>query len=467
MKRSELLFTAIKPPFDYSALIAAAIVAYSLRYLPSVQSIRPVAFDLSFSDYFSLSLVIAVGWIIIFALTGLYSVSGFKKVREELARVFVASSAGLALILAVMVFSRYLFDSRFIILTAWALAIIFVSVERLIIQFIKRQSYRFGFGVHRVAIIGDDTVAAHLVAEFTDNPTLGYRVVEKIVDLNQAALDRLIEMAKADAIDEVIQIRPNLNAERTIELIDFCQDYHLDFKYCADLLGTQLINLDVTTYGGMPIVEVMRTRLSGWGRIYKRIFDLIGSTLLIIILSPVMLIAAVAVKLGSAGSVFFCYQRIGQNGKPFTYFKFRSMIQDAHKFRFDPEFVAKHENVRDGTPMMKFKDDPRITPVGKFIRRFSIDELPELFLVFIGKMSLVGPRPHEVEEVDKYQRHHKKVLSIKPGITGLAQVSGRSDLNFEEEVKLDTYYIDNWSMGLDLQILIKTPLAVFKRRRTD
>ncbi len=115
--------------------------------------------------------------------------------------------------------------------------------------------------------------------------------------------------------------------------------------------------------------------------------------------------------------------------------------------------------------MIKLKDDPRITRVGKFIRRWSFDELPELFNVFIGKMSLVGPRPHEVEEVDKYERHHKKVLAIKPGITGLAQISGRSDLSFEEEIKLDTFYIENWSMALDLWILVKTPIVLLKKRK--
>ena len=122
-------------------------------------------------------------------------------------------------------------------------------------------------------------------------------------------------------------------------------------------------------------------------------------------------------------------------------------------------------NIRDDGPMVKIKDDPRITRVGKFIRRFSIDELPELFLVFIGSMSLVGPRPHLPEEVAKYQRHHKKVLTIKPGITGLAQVSGRSDLSFEEEVKLDVYYIENWSLARDIRILLRTPMAVLRHRQ--
>ncbi|MFA4871506.1 MAG: sugar transferase, partial [Patescibacteria group bacterium] len=130
-------------------------------------------------------------------------------------------------------------------------------------------------------------------------------------------------------------------------------------------------------------------------------------------------------------------------------------------------FLKEHQNLRAGSPMMKFKNDPRITRSGKFIRRMSIDELPELFNVFIGKMSLVGPRPHEVEEVQKYQAFHKKVLTIKPGISGMAQVSGRSDLNFDDEVRLDIWYMENWSLKLDMMILFKTPLAVLKKRRAD
>lgn len=128
--------------------------------------------------------------------------------------------------------------------------------------------------------------------------------------------------------------------------------------------------------------------------------------------------------------------------------------------------LAKFNQRGDG-PMVKIANDPRVTRVGRFIRRFSIDELPELFMVFVGKMSLVGPRPHLPEEVEKYQRHHKKALTIKPGITGLAQISGRSDLSFEDEVKLDAYYIENWSLWLDLVILIKTPMAVLRPRKAE
>ncbi len=466
MKRSELVFTAVKPPLDYLALIFAALTAYLLRYFPTVQKIRPVIFDLPFKEFFSVSVAVGAGWVLIFALAGLYGITGQKKIREELARVFVACSAGLALVLAVMVFSRYLFDSRFIILASWFLAFIFVSLERLIIHLIQRLAYKIGFGVHRIIIIGNSKVANQLTKEFSTKPSLGYRIIGQYPFFDSQTRQIITPLAKNDQFDEIIQINPNANIEQTTDLLDFITEHHLDFRYSADLLGTQLTNLEVTTYAGTPVVEVKKTRLDGWGRIYKRFFDIIGSLILIIITSPIMLITALAIKLDTPGPGLFKYKRIGQYGKPFTYFKFRSMLKGSHQLRFDSTFLAKQQNLRAGSPMMKFQKDPRITKVGKFIRRFSIDELPELFLVLIGKMSLVGPRPHEIEEVQKYQRHHKKLLAIKPGITGLSQVSGRSDLDFEQEVKLDTYYVENWSLGLDLMILLKTPGAVIKRRKT-
>lgn len=153
--------------------------------------------------------------------------------------------------------------------------------------------------------------------------------------------------------------------------------------------------------------------------------------------------------------------RIGEGATPFHYFKFRSMKQDTHWQRYKE--LAKHD-LRKGDPLVKIKADPRVTHVGKIIRKWSIDELPELVLVFLGRMSLVGPRPHLPEEVEKYKPHHRQVLAIKPGITGMAQISGRSDLDFDEEVRLDIWYIENWSLWLDLSILLKTPLAVVTHR---
>jgi len=467
MKRSELLFATVTLPLDYVTLVLAALAAYFVRYLPAIQNIRPVVFNLSFKDYLPIVLVTAIAWLVIFALTGLYAIGGTRRIGEELSKIFVACSAGLALVLAIMVFSRYLFDSRFIILAVWFLSIISISSERLFVRLIQRLAFKFGVGVHRVVIIGNGLIAQNLLAEFKHRPMLGYRVVEQLSEFNEASATQLQAMISGDKFDEVIQVNPNISREQTSALIDFADENHIVFKYTADLLGTQLANLDIRTLAGTPIVEVKRTRLDGWQRIYKRVFDILFSLVFIILFSPIMILTALAIKLTSRGPVFFKYKRIGQYGRPFTYFKFRSMIKDAHQYRFDQEFLARQQNLRQGSPMMKFKNDPRITKVGKFIRRWSIDELSEFFLVLIGRMSLVGPRPHEVEEVARYQKHHKKVLTLKPGMTGLAQISGRSDLDFEAEVRIDIYYIENWSLSLDLQIIFKTPWAIIKRRRTE
>ena len=467
MKRSELIFATITLPLDYLALILAALTAYFIRYWPVIQKIRPVIFDLPFKDYFSIASGSALVWLIIFVLSGLYSIGGTKRLSEELSKIFIACSAGLALVLAVMVFSRYLFDSRFIILAVWFLAIIFVSLERLTVRLIQRLSFKLGVGVHRVVIIGDGQIAKNLIFEFSQRPMLGYKIVDQFSEFDQSATSRLQAMIDGDKFDEIIQVNPNVSRQQTSALVDFANEHHLIFKYTADLLGTQLTNLEIVTMAGTPVVEVKRTRLDGWGRGAKRVFDLVFSLFFLIIFSPLMILTALAVKLTSAGPILFKYKRIGQYDKPFAYFKFRSMIANAHQYRFDQNFLAKQENLRQGSPMIKFKNDPRITKFGKFIRRWSIDELPELILVFIGKMSLVGPRPHEVEEVASYQKHHKKVLTLKPGMTGLAQISGRSDLDFEEEIKIDTYYIENWSLGLDLQIILKTPWALIKRCQAE
>jgi len=221
----------------------------------------------------------------------------------------------------------------------------------------------------------------------------------------------------------------------------------------------------------VPLVEVKKTPLDGWGRILKRLFDLIVSAGLIIMLSPIMLAVALLIKLDSPGPLFFAklddgtpLRRVGVAGRLFCYWKFRSMRPYSDSLRYTE---LSGQNLRNDGPMVKIKDDPRVTRVGKYLRRWSLDELPELFLVLRGKMSLVGPRPHLPEEVAKYEGRHKKVLTIKPGITGLAQVSGRSDLSFEEEVKLDVFYIENWSLWRDIVILIRTPLAVLKNRQAD
>ncbi len=343
----------------------------------------------------------------------------------------------------------------------------FIVVGRGLIRFLQHFLYKYNIGVHRVVVIGDTKVAKESIEKFSKNIKSGFIVVKHLVGLDEQTFIELTKMAQEDQFDEILVATPNLTAEARNQLNDFSYVNHITLKYVADIFEFPINNFEINTIAGLPIIEVKKTKLDGWGRVIKRIFDIIASTVFIIVLSPVMLVVVLAIKIDSRGKIFFKYKRIGRLGKPFTYFKFRSMIKDAHKYRFDEQFLKEHKNEREGTPMIKFADDPRITKVGRVIRKFSIDELPELFNVFIGKMSIVGPRPHEVEEVNKYAIHHRKVLTIFPGMTGMAQVSGRSDLDFEEEIRLDTWYMENWSLKLDLMILFKTPLAVLKKRKTE
>ncbi|KKQ54447.1 MAG: hypothetical protein US83_C0001G0057 [Candidatus Falkowbacteria bacterium GW2011_GWC2_38_22] len=452
-------------------IILAGVSAYYIRYAEFFQSFRPVIFDLKFGGYFNALAIIGFIWIIVFALAGLYSIKNARTLAKEIYRVVLACSTGFMLIVVIIFIQRELFDSRFIVLAGLVLAIIYISLARSIIRFIQRALYKKDIGVHKVVLIGNSKTVDTLIYEFSSSKSSGYKVEKRLRDFSIESAQELESFIKIKEIDEIIQSDPNMSKAETIRLYDFADEHHLTFKYAADLLDTKVLKTEVNEIAGIPIVEVKKTPLDGWGRIVKRIFDLIFSAILIIILSPLLGLTALIIKIDSKGPVFFSRKdddsllyRVGQGGKLFHYFKFRSMIIKSDSMRYNE---LADRNTRGDGPMVKIKDDPRVTRFGRFIRRFSIDELPELFLVFTGKMSLVGPRPHLPEEVARYEHHHKKVLTIKPGISGMAQISGRSDLSFEEEVKLDTYYIENWSLIMDLTILLRTPLAVFRNREVE
>lgn len=466
MKKSELIFSALLVPVDFLMFVLAGIAAYFLRVSPLVAKLRPVLFtiNLPFERYFFLLLAVSVLGLIIFAIVGLYNISPQKKLFKEFLQIIVGASATLLVIVLYIFFKQTLFDSRFIILAAWILAIILVSSGRFFVKKLQRFMVgKYNVGVKNVLIIGEDRLSRKVVEEMKRSPDLGYRIMKIFFEIQTNEIKNFILNGNSQ-VDEVILASPHYERNDVLELLDFCEEHHIGFKFVPSLFQAHTMNVEMNTFDGVPLIEIKRTPLDGWGKIAKRTLDIVGSIILIILFSPIMLVTAVVIKLDSEGSVFFSYKRIGQNGKSFTYFKFRSMYKDAHKFRYDSKFQAKVQNVREGTPMIKFKDDPRITKVGSIIRKYKIDELPEFFNVFIGKMSLVGPRPHEPEEVAVYQKHHKKVLLIKPGITGMAQISGNSDVPFEEEVKLDTYYIENWTLLKDIYILMKTITVIFKNK---
>lgn len=270
----------------------------------------------------------------------------------------------------------------------------------------------------------------------------------------------LEEMIRTYKIDQVYIIQKNGDElPFTQQYVDLCIDMGVTVRLVLDFYKRRRANSYVSTVGTYPVIAYHTVSLNTYEKVLKRIMDLIGGLVGIILSSPIMLVTAIAIKLDSKGPVLFKQTRVGQNGRHFKIYKFRSMYTDAEERK--KELMAQNE-VKGGV-MFKMKDDPRVTRVGKFIRKTSIDELPQFFNVVQGTMSLVGTRPPTLDEVEKYQRKHWRRISIKPGITGMWQVSGRSKVqDFEDIVELDTEYIDNWTLWMDVKIILKTVLVLLK-----
>jgi len=458
MKKSELMFGALLVPVDFLMFLTAGIAAYLLRVSPLIVQWRPVLFalNLSFQRYFILLILVSFFGILVFAVSGLYSIKPQKKLFKEFFRIMVAISATLLAIILYIFFSRELFESRFIILMAWIFAIVFVSLGRFLIKKIQRYLVgRYNFGIHYVVIIGKDKMSGKIINEINNHPDLGYRILKHFSVLEIDKIKSFIKKSRL-GVDEVILASPRYERGEVLEILDFCEEHRIGFKFVPNLFQTMTINIELDTFDAAPLIEIKRTPLDGWGKIIKRWIDFLGAFAGLILLSPLFLFVAIIIKIDSNGPVFVSLKRISQR-KEFRLYKFRSMIKDAEIIKKD---LLKHNERKDG-PLFKIKNDPRITKVGQFLRKSRLDELPQLINVLNGEMSLVGPRPHQPDEIAKYDKHHKKVLLIKPGITGMAQISGSSNLFFEEEVKLDTYYIENWSPKRDIYILLKTFIILF------
>lgn len=470
MKKAELYFGAVLVPLDAVMLVLAGLSAYALRFQSSVINIHPVLYEIPFQSYLNALVLTALTWVIIFAFVGLYHIRSTRRVVEEVRKVFLACSTGVLAIIILFFFERDLFSSRFIILAAYVFALVYVIAARLGVLTLERWLFRKGVGVTAIVLIGEGHIAEVVTAECTQKPGLGFHIVQQYAEWNADTERSVLTLYTQGRVDQLLLATTNGTKEQRQTINDFCEEHHIGFRYAAALFDTQTARVAIQPLAGIPIVEIKRTMLEGWGSIVKRLFDIVGSLALIIITGPIMLVAALAIWIDTGRPIFFTRRddgkkvyRVGQYGKPFFYFKFRTMVPNSDSLRYDERL--QEQNMRKGSPLVKIKDDPRVTPVGKWLRRLSIDELSEFLLVLKGDMSLVGPRPHLPEEVAQYKKHHKRVLSIKPGITGLSQISGRSDLDFEEEVRLDTFYIEHWALWLDIVVLLKTPLVLLRRRQ--
>jgi exopolysaccharide biosynthesis polyprenyl glycosylphosphotransferase len=459
MRRLDIITAAISVPLDFAMVLLAALAAYSLRFSGSIAALRPAIAELPFRSFLGLSVGIAFLWVLCMAIAGLYQFRR-RQAIAEVGRIVLASSAAVTTIILTIFFRRELFSSRFIVLAGWLLGILFITTARLLVRVIVGMLKRKGIGLQKLVVIGAGSTADQIVSDLYAGRREGYVLVGRIPEFSADGQGQLRALLTEQHPDAVLLASASLPQADLLALLTMSEQQHFDFAYVADLFATHAGHLEVRTMFGQPVVEVKRTKLDGWGRIWKRSFDIVVAFVLLLILLPFFTIFGLLIVLDSRGPVFVRLVRIGERERQFTLVKFRSMIQNAHALK--PTLMDKNE--RGDGPLFKMAHDPRITRVGRFLRRTSIDELPQLWNVLRGQMSLVGPRPHEPEEVARYQPWHRKLLTIKPGMTGMAQVSGRASLSFDDEARLDIAYLENWSFATDLMILLRTPRVVFTHR---
>ncbi|OGE93320.1 MAG: hypothetical protein A3K08_02180 [Candidatus Doudnabacteria bacterium RIFCSPLOWO2_01_41_7] len=405
----------------------------------------------------------------ILAFAGLYNLKGTRRTSAELLKITLAVSSGLLLVVILFFFNQTVFPSRLIILFTWILTIVLISLGRIILRQVQVNMLRRGIGQHRLVIIQPQDVL-ELISDIDRRKELGYRIVAKI-DSNlskEQILEELNRIKNHEGIDELLQADTRLHQDVSEALLEFCRDYGIRFNFVPNLYETSVTNIDVETISGIPIIILKRTPLEGWGRVLKRVIDFIISLISLIILSPIFLVIAILIKLSSRGPVFFHQLRAAGLGQ-FECYKFRTMFYEMSEGTVSGDKLREElekQNARQGH-FVKIKNDPRVTPIGKFLRKTKLDEMPQLWHILIGQMSLVGPRVHMVKEVDHFRNEYKHLFVLKPGATGLTQItqaSEKPELSWEEEIKLDAFYIENWSIWLDIYIIFKTFLILLGRK---
>ena len=453
----------LKPLLDSALIVLAFAVAYSVRYhLQWVREVEP-AYWVSFRVYVP-SVALLTGILVTaFWLEGAYREERGRLFFDEFAIVFRGTVTGIAVMIVIVFLVWPNYYSRLIFGYAGIATLVLVGVARAVERLVIGWRRRRGLGVDRVLIVGAGEVAHSLMRTVCARPELGYQIVGFLdSDPSRAStdigrfpalgpLDSFEAVLGANAVDEVIITLPWTMHGRIQCVMAECERQRVPVRIVPDLFQMTLSKVVVDNLDGIPLMGIREPILRDWQVLTKRALDVLVAGLALIVLSPIFFVTAMAIRLDSPGPVIFRQKRIGKGGGEFTCFKFRSMCVDAEARIAD----LKCHNEATG-PLFKIRQDPRRTRVGRFLRRTSLDELPQLWNVLRGEMSVIGPRPALANEVQEYASWHRRRLEVAPGITGLWQVSGRSDLTFDEGVLLDVYYIENWSLFLDLRILIKT-----------
>ena len=454
---------------DLILIWVAVGIAYWLRYdLQLFRSVDP-ANNVPFSVYLPMVALLTVVLLLANRREGAYDLRRDRPFFDELYGILNATTTAIMLLVVLVFFYRRLFYSRIIFIYAGILIVFLLGVARLVRGLIVSRLRQAGNGVDRTLIIGAGEAGRTVMRNLIAQPELGYRVVgfldddptKGFTDIGPfkalGPIEGLPGILTEYKIDQIIITLPWQYHRKIVRLVNESEQAGIRARVVPDVYQLSLGGVDVESINGIPLISIKQTTLRGFNQALKRAFDLVATVIVLIPQIPIWGIVALAIKLDTPGPVFFRQARAGRHGNPFTVYKFRSMRVDAEAMLDQ----LKDRNEIAG-PMFKIRDDPRRTRVGRFIRRFSIDELPQFINVLRGEMSLVGPRPALLGEVAQYQDWHRKRLAVRPGISGLWQVSGRSDLSFDEMALLDIYYTENWSFGLDIRILLRTiPQVLF------
>jgi exopolysaccharide biosynthesis polyprenyl glycosylphosphotransferase len=461
------------PIGDALLVVGVFMLGYWLRHFVLLDFLTPLIgtgadFRLSSSHYLFSGVVMGLIEIIMLQAFGIYRKEFGLAHIEELAWILRSSFMAVVITFAFSFATRQLFFSRFVLVFAFPATAILISMWHRLFHLIVRNSARKIGRMNRVAMYGTGELARELTRFMESKASVPYSITGYVqpehtgtteVIPSNIPREELFKWLIDNDTTELIIADTTIPREESSALIYRCEQEGISYKLVADVFALVSLTTRVVHMGGTTMIESVPPPMSGSKKIGKRAIDLFLSLVLAILLFPLGLITAAAIVLTSGLPVFYVQTRLGENHGPFSMIKFRSMRRGAHK-----ELENLSESNEAAGPIFKMKADPRVTPVGKFIRKWSIDELPQLLNVIAGQMSLVGPRPPIPEEVEEYSEKHMKRLQTIPGITGIWQISGRSSLGFEEMVKLDLYYVDNWSVWMDVAILLLTPVAICSRK---
>jgi exopolysaccharide biosynthesis polyprenyl glycosylphosphotransferase len=456
---------------DFLALVAAFIGAYIIRS----NSRTPVAHPIHGTTYLGIFLILLPFWILIFALIGLYNSDIYERRFSEFGRLLVGSFIGMLFVVFLNFLSvNPIFPAKLVPVYGFGLAFLFLVLFRNVARLIRTELFGFSIGLTRVALIGSNDMTKELIESLSDSRHSGYRVLAIVGDkrlvggrpiLSYGTFGEFLESAPNN-LHGIIQTELYANESRNAEILTYAQEHHISYRFVPGNGELFVGNIDVELFrNSVPVISVHHTALFGWGRVVKRITDILLGLLLLLLTSPLWLLIAIAVKINDpSGPVFYRTKRLTRFGTDIEILKFRSMYwkycvptDESFAILGRPDLLEQYRKNGD------FLDnDPRITKVGRFIRATTLDELPQIYSVVKGDISLIGPRALDKEEIEQYAKKNL-ILSVKSGLTGLAVVSGRKAISFEERRKLDLYYVQNWSFWLDMTILVKTVRVVLER----